>query len=102
MTSFDDSDTWGMNDTWGMKPRFKLRQMGMDGPLFLAVDPLSEPLPILSDGFLGLEFKPGTSREDAMTLLDQLTDMVAFVTYTGGQPVWNPTPGRSGKKPTTA
>jgi hypothetical protein len=49
-----------------------------------------------------LEFKPGTSREDAVALLDQLTDMVSFVTYTGGQPVWNPAPGRKGRKPPAA
>jgi hypothetical protein len=96
MADFDTSDTWDMLS------RFKLRQIGMDGPLFLAVDPLSDPLPILSDGFLGLELKPGTSREDAMALIDQLDDLVAFVSYTGGPPAWNPAPGRSGRKPPTA
>jgi hypothetical protein len=37
MTSSDD------RDTWGMQPHFKLRQIGMDGPLFVVVDPLSDP-----------------------------------------------------------
>jgi hypothetical protein len=76
--------------------------MGPDGPLFLAIDPLSDPLPILSDGFIGLELKEGTSREDAMTLIDQLDHMVSYVTYTGGQPAWNPAAGRSGRKPPAA
>lgn len=64
-------------------------KMGMDGPMFVAID----PLPILSEGFLGLELKEGTSREDAMALIDQLADMVSVVSYTGGQPTWNPAPG---------
>jgi hypothetical protein len=96
MADFDDTDTWGM------KPRFKLRQIGPDGPLFLAIDPLSDALPTLSDGFVGLELKPGTSREEAQALIDQLTDMVAFVSYTGGPPAWNPVPGRAGRKPPAA
>ena len=60
-------------------------------------------LPILSDDFLALELKPGVSREDALALLDQLSEMVTCVTYTGGtdQPAWNPAPGcaeRAGRK----
>jgi hypothetical protein len=87
MASFDETDTWEQ------RPRFKLRQIS-DGPLFIAIDPLSEPLPILTDGFLGIELKDGTTRDDALALLDQLADMVAFVTYTGSEPTWNPAPGR--------
>jgi hypothetical protein len=37
--------------------------------LFLAIDPLSDALPILSEGFIGLELKPGTSREEAQALI---------------------------------
>jgi hypothetical protein len=87
MADFEDTDTWGM------RPRFKLRQVSMDGPLFLAIDPLSDALPILSEGFIGLELKPGTSREEAQALIYQLNNMVAFVSYTGGPPAWNPAPG---------
>lgn len=90
------------DETWAMRPRFKLRRVGMDGPLFLAIDPLDDALPILTEGFVCLELREGVSREDAMALIDQLTDMVAFVTYTGDQPAWNPAPGRddrAGQKP---
>ena len=59
----------------------------------VAIDPLSDALPILSEGFIGLELKPGTSREEAQALIDQLDHMVAFVSYTGGPPAWNPAPG---------
>jgi hypothetical protein len=88
MTGFPDSDTWEQ------RPRFKVRQIP-DGPLFIAIDPLSEPLPILTEGFLGLELKPGTSRETALALIDVLTDLVSAVTYTGGKPEWSPAPGRA-------
>jgi len=81
-------------ETWAMRPRFKLRNIGINGQIYLAIDPLSDALPILTEGFIGLELKPGTNREDAMALLDQLTDMVGFVTYTGDVPEWAPAPGR--------
>jgi hypothetical protein len=89
MTGFPDSDTWGM------KPRFKLRRIGQDGPLYLAIDPLDGGLPILDDGFVALELKDGVDRDAALALLDQLSDMVAHLTYTGSKPKGYRTPGRA-------
>jgi hypothetical protein len=82
-------------DTWEQRPRFKLRRIGADGPYFVPIEAVTDPLlPILTDGFIALELKEGATQDEAVALLDALTEKVAFVTYTGeSRPEW--LPGRS-------
>lgn len=78
MRAFED------RDTWEQRPRFRLRRIGIDGPYFIPIEAITEPvLPILADGFIALELKEGVSQDEAQALLDALTEKVAFVTYTG-------------------
>lgn len=83
-------------DTWEQKPLFKVRRIGVDGPLFIPIEAHSDPiLPMMDQGFLSLELKEAVSMEEANALLAELREKVAFVTYTGEPaPEWNDQPGR--------
>ena len=93
ISTVDDLDT----DTWEQKARFKVRRIGVDGPFFLPLEPVDDPvLPILSSGFLSLELAAETTDEEAKAFLDILNEKVKFVTYTGSpDPGWEHTPGRA-------
>lgn len=78
MTALED------RDTWEQRSRFKLRRIGVDGPFHLPIEAITDPpLPILTEGFISLELKEGTTQQEAQALLDAINEKVAYVTYTG-------------------
>ena len=78
-TVIDDDDY----DTWWFEPYFK--SIGaFGGPEMVSIwveDDLE--IPILKDGFLGLQFTKETTTQDVREILELLNRHVEFVSYTG-------------------
>jgi hypothetical protein len=82
-------------DTWHEEVDFWLTSHASGDPWIVIDCPRGPQLPILNGGFLGLEFQPGTSNEEALEIASLLSEHVRFVTYTGPiQPAFADQPGR--------
>lgn len=88
-------------DTWHFATYFKgTRHMGAHrlGRHFFVIERLNSDneIPLLDDGFLGLELYEGTPPAVAEELLGLLNKHVEYLTYTGPtRPEWEDRPGRS-------
>ena len=82
-------------DTWDMPVHFKVCQYD-EGGFWIMIEKVDDPtLPILSDGFLGIELHKGVGAEEAKQLADRLDERVALLTFTGKKRrEWADNPGR--------
>ncbi len=83
-------------DTWDMPVHFKVCQYD-EGGFWIMIEKVDDPtLPILSDGFLGIELREGVGAEEAKQLADLLDERVTLLTFTGKKRrEWADNPGRS-------
>ncbi len=68
--------------TWRMAPHFHGSRY-VSGAPFVVVDACSSSLPVLGEGFLGLDLPEGTTPERAREIIDFLQENIRFITYTG-------------------
>lgn len=61
--------------------RFTVKEYS-DGTAWIALEPLRSNLPLLGDGFLGMDLPPGTSYEEAKRVASFLNDHIECVTAT--------------------
>ncbi len=83
--------------TWDMDSHFHVMEHA-DGTLWLAIEATGDhELPVLRDGFLGLELHSGTSIEEAKQIARVFNNRVSAVSYTGKiTPEFSDQPGRGG------
>ena len=75
-------------DTWHMRPNFKPRGRVPDDKGWLMIEPIDGSLPVLGDGFLGIEFHDETP-DNVRRVGAFLDEHVKFITYTGAtRPEW--------------
>jgi hypothetical protein len=81
-------------DIWAMQAQFVSQPQINNGALFIDC-PDQRPLPVLGDGFLGIEFRPDTPPGVVDDIIRLLNQHVAHVTYSGtGRADWIDQPGR--------
>lgn len=85
-------------ETWDMPVGFKVRQH-VSGAPWILVEQLGAPtLPILDEGFLGIDLAEGTTAAEARELAQLLAERVTHLTYTGPpRAAWIDNPGRGAR-----
>ena len=82
-------------ETWDMPVHFRVRRH-VGGSYWIMIEQLREPtLPILDEGFLGIDLAEGTTAKQAKELAELLDERVTQLTYTGAKrAAWVDNPGR--------
>ncbi len=89
-----DKDARIEPDTWGMEVDFNPRGQAECGKGWICVERFGAPLPILGDGFLGLELHDN-SADNVRAVAEFLRNHVKRIVYTGTpRPEWIDQPGR--------
>ena len=83
------------NETWAMEVMFSGKTHASATPWIFLECWGGDYLPNLgNNGFLGLEFRPGTDLETARAVVEMLNDHITHVTFTGSRRAWfNHIPG---------
>jgi hypothetical protein len=85
-------------ETWDMPVHFKVRQHA-SGSYWIMIEQLREPtLPILDEGFVGIDLADGTTAKQAKELADLLDERVTHLTYVGpNRTAWVDNAGRAAR-----
>lgn len=85
-------------ETWDMPVQFKVRRH-VSGSYWIMIEQLREPtLPILDEGFLGIDLAEETTAKQAKELAELLDERVTHLTYTGPKrTAWVDNPGRGAR-----